>query len=163
LGHRTTGSEYLMSQAILQQISRKVAEFFERYDIWLTPTLAEPPLPLGWFDAIPDNPLRGFDRAVDYVPFTPLPMQQANPPCRFHCSGTRKDCRWGCTSSAALVMRGRCSGLQGSLRRHALGRTGGPLFRVETALQRFSITWDHLRAGRGGMAGPGCYSGQPLG
>lgn len=79
MGHRTTGSEYLMSQAILQGISRQVAQFFEKYDIWLTPTLAEPPLPLGWFDAGPDNPMRGFDRAVEFVPFTPIANATGQP------------------------------------------------------------------------------------
>jgi len=79
MGHRTTGSEYLMAQTILQQISRQVARFFEKYDIWLTPTLAEPPLPLGSFDASPDNPMRGFDRAVEFVPFTPVANATGQP------------------------------------------------------------------------------------
>ena len=79
MGHRTTGSTYLMSQAILQQISRQISQFMERYDIWLTPTLAEPPLPLGSFDATPDNPMRGFYRAVDYVPFTPIANATGQP------------------------------------------------------------------------------------
>lgn len=79
MGHRTTGSEYLMSRTMLQQISRQVARFFEKYDIWLTPTLAEPPLPLGWFDAAPDNPMRGFERAVDFVPFTPIANATGQP------------------------------------------------------------------------------------
>jgi amidase len=79
MGHRTTGSEYLMSQTILQQISRQVARFFESYDIWLTPTLAEPPLPLGSFDATPANPMRGFYRAVDFVPFTPIANATGQP------------------------------------------------------------------------------------
>jgi amidase len=68
-----------MSQAILQQISRQVARFFEKCDIWLTPTLAEPPLPLGSFDAAPDNPMKGFHRAVDYVPFTPIANATGQP------------------------------------------------------------------------------------
>ncbi|MEJ2007729.1 MAG: amidase, partial [Acidobacteriota bacterium] len=69
-GQRTTGSAYLLAQTVLQQISRQVARFMEQYDAWLTPTLAEPPVPLGTFDSTPDNPMRGFDRAVKYVPFT---------------------------------------------------------------------------------------------
>ncbi|HET7099860.1 MAG TPA: amidase, partial [Terriglobia bacterium] len=79
MGHRVTGSECLMSQALLQQISRQVARFFEKCDIWLTPTLAEPPLPLGSFDAAPDNPMKGFHRAVDYVPFTPIANATGQP------------------------------------------------------------------------------------
>lgn len=78
-GHHTTGSEYLMSQTILQQISRHIARFFEEYDIWLTPTLAEPPLPLGSFAEAPDNPMKGFYRAVDFVPFTPIANTTGQP------------------------------------------------------------------------------------
>ena len=79
MGRRTTGSTYLMSQAILQQISRQIARFMEPHDIWLTPTLAEPPLLLGSFDAAPDDPMRGFYRAVDYVPFTPIANATGQP------------------------------------------------------------------------------------
>ena len=79
MGQRTTGSAYLMSQTVLQQITRQVARFMEKYDVWLTPTLAEPPVPLGTFDATPDNPLQGFHRAVDYVPFTPIANATGQP------------------------------------------------------------------------------------
>lgn len=79
MGQRTTGSSYLLAHAVLQQISRQVARFMEKYDAWLTPTLAEPPVPLGTFDAAPDNPMRGFYRAVEYVPFTPLANATGQP------------------------------------------------------------------------------------
>jgi amidase len=72
MGQRTTGAAYLLSQMALQRIARQVGRFMENYDVWLTPTLAEPPLPLGSFDATTDNPMQGFYRAVDYVPFTPI-------------------------------------------------------------------------------------------
>lgn len=78
-GQQTTGSEYLISRTVLQRISRQVARFFEKYDIWLTPTLAGPPLPLGWFDATPDNPIKAFDRAVEYVPFTGIANATGQP------------------------------------------------------------------------------------
>ena len=51
-------------------MARHVARFFEDYDAWLTPTVAEPPLPLGSFDARPGNPLYGVERALAWVPFT---------------------------------------------------------------------------------------------
>jgi amidase len=37
----------------------------------LTPTLGEPPVPLGTFDT-PDDPIAGFVRAASFVPYTPL-------------------------------------------------------------------------------------------
>lgn len=72
MGRRTRGAAYLISHTLLQRHSRQVGRFMEKYDVWLTPTLAEPPVPLGTFDATPDNPMRGFYRAQDYVPFTPI-------------------------------------------------------------------------------------------
>jgi amidase len=61
----------------LLQTSRLVAEWWQPpgggrgFDILLTPTLAEPPVLLGTFDAPADNPLAGFMRAAAFTPFTP--------------------------------------------------------------------------------------------
>ncbi len=71
-GRQVSSVAYLISQSVLQRISRQVGEFMTRYDVWLTPTLSEPPLPLGSFESPPDDPLLAFRRAVTYVPFTPL-------------------------------------------------------------------------------------------
>jgi amidase len=79
MGRRVTGPAYLLAQAVLQRIARDVARFMEKYDAWLTPTLAEPPVPLGTFDSTPENPLRGFYRAVEYVPFTPIANATGQP------------------------------------------------------------------------------------
>jgi amidase len=72
MGTRRTGADYLLALQDLQRVSRDVARFFGRYDAWLTPTLAEPPLPLGSFDPEPDNPMQGLFRAAQFVPFTPI-------------------------------------------------------------------------------------------
>ena len=61
----------------LMRTTRLVAEWWERpdgtggFDLLLTPTLAEPPVPLGTFDPAPGNPLAGFMRAASFTPFTP--------------------------------------------------------------------------------------------
>jgi amidase len=72
LGLQKSGPDYLLAFQVLHRFSREVAEAFERFDLWLTPTLAEPPLPLGTLDAPPENPLQGFFRAAEFVPFTAL-------------------------------------------------------------------------------------------
>jgi amidase len=69
-GRQVSGPEYLLAQSALQATARRIAHFMTRYDVWLTPTLAEPPVPLGTFDSPPENPLAGFYRAVSFVPFT---------------------------------------------------------------------------------------------
>ena len=50
---------------------RRSPTYFEGIDVLLTPTLAEPPAPLGTFDSPPGEPLTGLFRAATYVPFTP--------------------------------------------------------------------------------------------
>ena len=71
LGRAIDGGTYLRSVQELQRISRQIAEYFEGIDVLLTPTLAEPPAPLGTFDSPPGEPLTGLFRAATYVPFTP--------------------------------------------------------------------------------------------
>jgi amidase len=55
----------------LQDFGRAVADWWETgFDLLLTPTLGEPPVPLGTFDT-PDEPILGFLRAAQFTPFTP--------------------------------------------------------------------------------------------
>jgi amidase len=72
MGRGRTASAYLIAVTVLQTIARSIARFFADHDIWLTPTLAEPPVPLGTFDSPPGNPLQGFIRSAAFVPFTPI-------------------------------------------------------------------------------------------
>jgi amidase len=72
MGRRQSASSYLLSVTLLQKVARGIARFFLKYDLWLTPTLGEPPVPLGTFDSPPENPLEGLRRAVAFVPFTPI-------------------------------------------------------------------------------------------
>lgn len=72
IGRKLSASDYLNAVTILQAISRNFARFFVDYDILLTPTLAEPPLPLGSFDCPPGDPLWAQRRAAAFCPFTPI-------------------------------------------------------------------------------------------
>jgi amidase len=71
LGRGTDAGTYLKSMQELQKATRQVAAVFEEVDVLLTPTLGEPPAPLGTFDSPADQPLTGLFRAAAYVPFTP--------------------------------------------------------------------------------------------
>lgn len=71
MGRQVHGYQYLMAIAYLQQVTRGVAAFMSRYDVLLTPTLGDVPLPLG--ELGPDaDPNAASMRAASYVPFTPL-------------------------------------------------------------------------------------------
>jgi amidase len=72
MGTQVSAGAYLLALEDLQRIARDVARFFTTYDVWLTPVLAEPPLPLGALDAGWEEPLKGFFRAGEYCPFTPI-------------------------------------------------------------------------------------------
>lgn len=72
IGRQESGADYLLAVQTLQGIGRKVARFHRDYDIWLTPTLAEPPLPIGSFESLPDDPLQGLRRSATFAAFTPL-------------------------------------------------------------------------------------------
>jgi amidase len=67
-----SGADYVLATEQLQRSSRAVARMFTRYDILLSPVVAEPPPLLGTFDAAPDDPLQGFERAGRYVHLAPI-------------------------------------------------------------------------------------------
>ena len=72
MGQQVTAPAALLALQDLQRISRDIARFFADYDVWLTPTIGEPPVPLGTFDSPPENPLQGLFRAAALLPFTPI-------------------------------------------------------------------------------------------
>lgn len=72
MGRRRSAPDYLLAVQTLQIFARRIAQFMEKYDVLLTPTLAEPPLPLGSFAATPEDPMAGMRRAGKFAPFTPL-------------------------------------------------------------------------------------------
>ena len=66
----TTSAEYVRTFARLQLYGRVVASFCAGVDLVLTPTLARPPVPVGWVRD-PEDPWEQFRRAADFTPFTP--------------------------------------------------------------------------------------------
>jgi len=72
MGRQQSASAYLLAVTVLQRVARDIARFLVNFDVWLTPTLAEPPVPLGTFDSPAENPLQGLLRAAAFMPFTPI-------------------------------------------------------------------------------------------
>ena len=66
---KTPSSAYVAALTRLQLRARKLVAFWAEHDLLLTPTLALPPVPVGW-DTEPDDPWEQFDRAVRFTPFT---------------------------------------------------------------------------------------------
>ena len=72
VGGEIRAADYLLAVTALQRITREVAGFFARHDVWLTPTLASPPIPLGTLDRRSTDAMAVFRQASEFVPFTPL-------------------------------------------------------------------------------------------
>jgi len=69
LGRDTTATHYAACVETLQHMSRAVQQWWDDFDLLLTPTIPEEPPPLGQFGS-PDNPLAGVFRSAAIVPFT---------------------------------------------------------------------------------------------
>jgi len=54
-------------------VSRSFGEFYSSgFDLLLTPTLAQPPLPLGALTPAAANPMATWDKLLGFIPFTPV-------------------------------------------------------------------------------------------
>ncbi len=70
-GRELSAPDYLLALQDLQQISRTVARFFVHHDIWLTPMLGEPPVPLGTFAYSPGtDPFELRRQMARFTPFS---------------------------------------------------------------------------------------------
>ena len=70
VGGARTAVEHLLGIGRLARLLRPFGAFFAEHDVCLTPTLAEPPPPLGWFDPTPGDPLAVLERDAHFSPFT---------------------------------------------------------------------------------------------
>jgi len=71
-GAKYSAADYIIAVQQLHKLSRETAAQMEKYDVILTPTFAEPPLPLGSFDPTPENPMLPLIRAAIFIPFTSI-------------------------------------------------------------------------------------------
>jgi amidase len=69
-GMATRAQDLIFAQAYLQAITRGALAALSGYDAILTPTLAMPPVPVGWFDEV--DPAGNFERQKQFTPFTAL-------------------------------------------------------------------------------------------
>lgn len=72
IGRRRTAVQYIDAVEWLQADTRRIARWWEEgFALLLTPTIAEPPPPLGQFASTPDDPLAAARRTETVIPFTP--------------------------------------------------------------------------------------------
>ena len=79
VGRGTSVADYLLALQDLQSVSRQLARFFVDHDVWLTPTLGDPPLPLGTWGFSGEDPLELRRRVAGFSPFTYLSNATGQP------------------------------------------------------------------------------------
>jgi amidase len=68
--HEISSVQHIQALSAVHAFARRVMAFWESYDILLTPTLALPPLPVGWIFS-DDDPMMQLIRSGQFIPFTP--------------------------------------------------------------------------------------------
>jgi amidase len=66
-GERVTAGEWLLAIEETQRFSRRVAAFFSTTDLFLTPTMSAPPLPIGAMVSTPEDPWRAMEVSAPTV------------------------------------------------------------------------------------------------
>ena len=76
MGKSVTAAQLVGAVTDAMKANRQAATWWDHgpegdgFDLLLTPTLGEPPVPHGTFDSTPEEPLSGFFRAAAFVPYT---------------------------------------------------------------------------------------------
>jgi amidase len=78
-GRAVTGAQVLGAVAAIQAVGRTVGAWHRTYDLWLTPVLGAPPLPLGVVDTNETDPMKAFAPVIDYLPFTAIQNATGQP------------------------------------------------------------------------------------
>jgi len=78
LGRKLSAIDILKAVYDMHAVTREFARFFQKYDIWLSPTLGHPPPKHGHLFA-DENAERFFDRLMCFIPFTPIFNATGNP------------------------------------------------------------------------------------
>src|SRR5438034_3360258 len=67
---KTTAVEHVQATVALRELARRIVAFWNHYDLLLTPTLAQPPVPIGALDD--EDPWKQFRNAGQFTPFTQI-------------------------------------------------------------------------------------------
>jgi amidase len=91
MGRAITGPQFWLAREQTFSHARRVARWWaDGFDLLLTPTLAEPPPPLGYFRGTPENPLGGLARGASFALFT-APFNASGQPAVSLPLGTSSD------------------------------------------------------------------------
>jgi amidase len=78
-GSTVSAAQYLAGWSALHRAARRIANWFEKYDIWLTSTLTRPPAEIGEFETVTTDWMAGYEPFIDYAPLTALQNATGQP------------------------------------------------------------------------------------
>jgi amidase len=76
---RMSAADYARSIHTVHRVGRQVARFFQRYDVLLSPTMCQPPQPLGVLDMSTSDPDAYLAAVFASIGFTSLFNSSGNP------------------------------------------------------------------------------------
>jgi amidase len=76
-GLRRSAADHVRTVNVNHRVGRQLGAFFERFDVWLTPTLATPPVPLGYL--VEGDPQQILEREGAYYPYLFVASQTGQP------------------------------------------------------------------------------------
>lgn len=129
MGEGVSAAAYLTAIEDLQRFARVVAEFLGGVDLWLTPTLSEPPAPLTEITSTPEEPLRALERGGRTVAYPGVVANITGNP------------------AMSVPLWWNAAGLPIGV--HFLGRFGdeATLFRLAAQLEEASPWWERVAPG----------------
>lgn len=79
LGRRVSGVTFAQALEALHREARQIAGFFEDYQVWLTPALAQPPEPLGVLNVSYGGASQWWQRDLAFNPWNPIANMTGQP------------------------------------------------------------------------------------
>ncbi len=70
MGREVRAGDYLMAIEALQRLSRRIAHAFAGFDVFVNPTMSEPPAPIGEITSTTDEPMRALERGGRTVAYS---------------------------------------------------------------------------------------------
>ena len=71
-GKKISAIDYEMTRFMMHRVARSVNKVFEPIDIWISATLASPPVPVGTFAQSEEDPMLPMRKGAEFAPMTAL-------------------------------------------------------------------------------------------
>lgn len=72
LSQQLNAADYELARIGMHKLARAIMQQFQGIDVWLSPTLALPPVPIGFIQQDPKNPLAAMQKASEFSPMTAI-------------------------------------------------------------------------------------------